>query len=155
MASTPPLGPRGRGSHINPPNRFEHAHHEPDWEHLEHDEEYWEQLQQLYPGIMFLKLGMQDAGFISGWLNNYTDMGILTTLPELASKSGSFMAFKEHGIPVVCKQRTAALKNYNIPLDEALTEIVEDRDFILPARYQPVAVLDKVVHAFINDLDVK
>src|SRR5205085_2581247 len=25
-------------------------------------EEYWKQLQQLYPGIMFLKLGMQDAG---------------------------------------------------------------------------------------------
>src|SRR5207302_2863448 len=32
-------------SHINPPNRFEHSHQEPDWEHLEHDEEYWERLQ--------------------------------------------------------------------------------------------------------------
>lgn len=41
----PKPGPRGRGSHINPPNRFEREHHEPDWEHLEHDEEYWERLQ--------------------------------------------------------------------------------------------------------------
>lgn len=36
--------PKGRGSHINPPNRFEAKHSEPDFEHLEHDEEYLEQL---------------------------------------------------------------------------------------------------------------
>lgn len=36
--------PKGRGSHINPPNRFVTTHVEPDFEHLEHDEEYLEQL---------------------------------------------------------------------------------------------------------------
>lgn len=31
--------PKGRGSPINPPGRFEKTHQEADWEHLEHDEE--------------------------------------------------------------------------------------------------------------------
>lgn len=31
--------PKGRGSPINPPNRFDKTHHEADWEHLEHDED--------------------------------------------------------------------------------------------------------------------
>ncbi len=31
---------KGRGSFISPPNRFEKSHHEPDFEHLEHDEEF-------------------------------------------------------------------------------------------------------------------
>ena len=115
-------------------------------------EEYWKQLQSQYPGILFLTLGIQDAGFISGWLSNYTDIGILTTLPELASKSGSFMAFKEHGVPVVCRERTAELRNYNIPLDEALTEVSEDKPFVLPNRYTPIAVLQVVMQQFINDL---
>lgn len=116
-------------------------------------EEYWKQLQEQYPGILFLTLGMQDEKFISCWLNNYTDMGILTTLPELASKSGSFMAFKEHGIPVVCKERTEELNGYNISLDEALTEVMEDKTFELPTRYKRIAVLDAVVQQFIDDLD--
>ncbi len=34
--------PKGRGSHINPPNRFEKIHYEPDLEQLQHDDEYLE-----------------------------------------------------------------------------------------------------------------
>lgn len=37
--------PTGRGAGINPPNRFESARHEADWEHLEHDEEYLDSLR--------------------------------------------------------------------------------------------------------------
>jgi DNA repair photolyase len=32
--------PKGRGSPINPPKRFEKTHRETDWEQIEHDEEY-------------------------------------------------------------------------------------------------------------------
>ncbi|MEX2286889.1 MAG: PA0069 family radical SAM protein [Planctomycetaceae bacterium] len=35
---------KGRGSFISPPNRFETSHHEPDFEHLEHDEEFVDSL---------------------------------------------------------------------------------------------------------------
>ena len=37
---------KGRGSQINPPNRFGGLHHEIDFEHLEHDEDYLESLQK-------------------------------------------------------------------------------------------------------------
>jgi DNA repair photolyase len=37
---------KGRGSQIDPPNRFGGTHHEVDFEHLEHDEEYLEGLRR-------------------------------------------------------------------------------------------------------------
>jgi hypothetical protein len=36
---------KGRGSRLNPPNRFGGPHYEPDFEHLEHDAEYLESLR--------------------------------------------------------------------------------------------------------------
>ena len=36
---------KGRGSQIAPPNRFGMIHAEADFEHLEHDEEYLEELR--------------------------------------------------------------------------------------------------------------
>jgi hypothetical protein len=115
--------------------------------------EYWEKLKYDYPQVLFLGLGIQPPGFISWWLSHYTDFGILTTLPELAGKSGSFMAFKEHGIPVVCKEQTGALEEYHIPLDKGLTVINAKRHFNIPPRYQPVSSLDNVVQKFIKDLE--
>lgn len=115
---------------------------------------YWEQLKCDYPQVLFLRLGEQDAAFISYWLLHYADFGILTTLPELASKSGSFMALKEHGIPVVCKERSLLLKEYDVPLDDFLTEVHEDRSFELPQRREPVACLDAVTAAFIGQLEL-
>lgn len=43
MESQPPA-PKGRGSHLNPPNRFGGPHHVPDLEHVEHDQEYLDSL---------------------------------------------------------------------------------------------------------------
>ena len=37
---------RGRGSQLNPPNRFGGTHHEIDFEHVEHDTEYLESLEK-------------------------------------------------------------------------------------------------------------
>jgi DNA repair photolyase len=42
---TNPISPKGRGSHINPPNRFGLPLYVPDFEHLEHDEEYLQRLR--------------------------------------------------------------------------------------------------------------
>src|SRR3990172_620604 len=45
--------PIGRGAHVNPPNRFEVLRAEPDFEHLEHDDEYLAALDR--PATVYLK----------------------------------------------------------------------------------------------------
>lgn len=115
---------------------------------------YWDNLKKEYPSVIFLELGMQDSTFISYWLSNYTDFGILTTLPELSGKSGSFMAFKEHGIPVVCKEPGEQLKTYHIALDEGLTVIAGNDDaLILPEKSAPVSLLEQTAEQFIQLLN--
>lgn len=47
----PQHAPRGRGSHINPPNRFESLHVEADWEQLEEDDDA---LQAAHPATRYL-----------------------------------------------------------------------------------------------------
>ena len=102
---------------------------------------YWESLKNSYPSVMFLELGIQDTAFISWWLTQYTDFGILTTLPGLAGKSGSFMAFKEHGIPVLCTEPGKQLKAYNLRLDDSLTVVTGDNQpLIIPQKTAPSAV---------------
>ena len=115
--------------------------------------ECWEQLKYEYPQVIFLSLGEQSPEFISHWLSEYTDFGILTTLPELAGKSGSFMAFKEHGIPVVCKEETASLKSFNLPVEKGLIEVNSAKEFKLPLKQKPVAQLQLVTNMFIAALE--
>ena len=112
----------------------------------------WEQLKPEYPQVLFLTLGEQSPEFISYWLSHYTDFGILTTLPELAGKSGSFMAFKEHGVPVVCRERTASLAALNLPVEEGLIEVNAGKRFVIPSKEKPVKQLDIVVDKFLNSL---
>lgn len=38
---------KGRGAQLSPPNRFNETHAEDDFEHVEHDEEYLEDLRSL------------------------------------------------------------------------------------------------------------
>lgn len=115
--------------------------------------ECWEQLKLEYPQVIFLSLGEQSSEFISHWLSGYTDFGILTTLPELAGKSGSFMAFKEHGIPVVCKEETASLRSFNLPVEKGLVEVTSAKEFQLPSKQKPVAQLQLVTNMFITALE--
>lgn len=44
--TNPPI-PKGRGTPLKPPNRFEKVVVEDDWEHLEHDEDHFTALQQV------------------------------------------------------------------------------------------------------------
>lgn len=112
----------------------------------------WEQLKKDFPQVIFISLGEQSSGFISYWLSHYTDFGILTTLPELAGKSGSFMAFKEHGVPVVCKEKTPSLKTLSLPVEEELIEVNTDEKFQLPLKQKPVSQLQLVTGMFIKSL---
>ncbi len=119
---------------------------------------YWESLKNTYPAVFFLELGMQNAVFISYWLTHYTDFGILTTLPGLAGKSGSFMAFKEHGIPVLCAEPGEVLKAYNIRLDDALTVVTnDDQPLVIPQKRVPAAVplLGHTTKQFIEFLNLQ
>lgn len=47
-----PPQPKGRGSHVNPPNRFGGLHDVPDLEHVGHDEEYLDALER--PGTKYI-----------------------------------------------------------------------------------------------------
>lgn len=115
---------------------------------------YWKTLKNQYPSVIFLELGMRDAAFISFWLSHYTDFGILTTFPELAGKSGSFMAFKEHGIPVFCKEPEEQLQKYHIKLDNALTVVTSDSESLqVPQRVAPISLLNDTVNQFIKLLN--
>lgn len=115
---------------------------------------YWHKLKEEYPQIVFVELGIQTSEFISYWLLNYTDFGILTTLPELSGKSGSFMAFKEHGIPVLCKQPDGQLDNYNIVLDPCLTTVKDDDSVLkIPSKSAPYSMLENTVNRFIELLN--
>jgi hypothetical protein len=114
--------------------------------------ECWEQLKYEYPLVTFLSLGEQPAAFISYWLMHYTTFGILTTMPELSGKSGSYMAFKEHGVPVVCREKTASLQSLYLPVEKDLVQVDAATAFQLPGRRQPVVQLETVLAAFVESL---
>lgn len=115
-------------------------------------EHHWNLLKHAYPQIIFLKLGAQTPEFISYWLSSYTDFGLLTTLPELAGKSGSFMAFKEHGVPVLCKPATPFLAQLALPMEDGLTIIYENKSLQFPTRRMPVAQAEPVADKFLLSL---
>jgi hypothetical protein len=108
----------------------------------------WEALPNRYPEIIFITLGKKNETFISYWLNNYTDFGILTTPAVIAGKSGSFMAFKEHGVPCYCKENEL---EFNPPLnnnfiDDYLSEVRTDSSFVLPVKKKCVHQLADTVN---------
>jgi hypothetical protein len=83
---------------------------------------------------------------------HYTTFGILTTMPELSGKSGSYMAFKEHGVPVVCREKTASLQSLYLPVEKDLVQVDAATAFQLPGRRQPVVQLETVLAAFVESL---
>lgn len=116
---------------------------------------HWKKMQSVYPLITFLTLGEHEPSFISYWLSAFTDFGILTTPPELAGKSGSFMAFKEHGVPVLCNEPSILLKfPYTNKMDASLTVVSSKTENInIPGRLEPFSFLDNTVSQFIQSLN--
>lgn len=62
----------------------------------------WEKLEQDFPKeILFLKTGILPSRQISLVLQYFSDLGIITTPVLIIGKSGSYQAFREHGVPVM------------------------------------------------------
>lgn len=81
---------------------------------------FWDGLPVRFPGIDFLSIGPKDEYFISYFLNKFVDFGVITTPAIISGKSGSYMTFLEHGLPVVCKQNDLS---FNF---EATEELLDD-----------------------------
>ena len=63
------------------------------------DEKYY-LWQKDYPKINFIKTGFQNDDSIS-WYLSISDFAVTNVPPELADRSGTIAAFKEHGLPII------------------------------------------------------
>jgi hypothetical protein len=96
--------------------------------------ETWSLLEKQFPQIKFLTVGPRDEKVVSYWLSHFTDFGIVTTPYILAGKSGSYMAFKQHGISCFCDHQTL-LFDFNVDdleTDEGLIPIGNEGEFYIP-----------------------
>ena len=115
-------------------------------------EGFWKELPLKYPDFEFLTIGVQDETVISNLLYNFVDFGIVTTPAIIAGKSGTYMAFLEHGLPVFTKKNELSF-NFDTSdclLDERLTQVDENYDFNLKSRSLPVSLINKTMEIFVN-----
>jgi len=120
-----------------------------------HGQEFWNNLPDKYPDIEFLTLGEQNENFISVWLTHFVDLGLVTAPALIAGKSGSCMAFLEHGIPVFCKKNDLTF-NFQLTddlIDRRMNQIDEHSDFRLLPHSKPISQLKNTVQTFINTLN--
>ncbi len=120
-----------------------------------HGEEFWNGLPDKYKDIEFLTLGEQNEDFISYWLTHFVDLGIVTAPALIAGKSGSCMAFLEHGVPVFCKRNelTFNFKLTDDLIDPRINEVDDDFEFSLLPHTKPAPQLKKTVQNFVNTLN--
>jgi len=117
--------------------------------------EFWDNLASRYPDIGFLTLGPRSEKFISNWLAYFVDLGIITTPALIAGKSGSYMAFLEHGLPVYCKKNELSF-SFNITqnlIDERLVEVDRNFKFDLLPRLQPMSQIKHASKIFVESLN--
>jgi len=117
--------------------------------------EFWETLPLKYPILEFLTIGQQDETFISNCLHSIVDFGIITTPALIAGKSGSYMAFLEHGIPVFCKTNELSF-NFDISedlIDQRLTQINGATELEIPHHMPSVSQIKTTVQEFVKTLN--
>jgi len=121
---------------------------------LGYGKEFWDGLPAQYPFVEFVTLGAQEEQVVSKLLTNYIDFGIITTPVIIAGKSGSYMAFLEHGIPVFGKQNelTFDFAITDNMIDNNIITVKEGTDFNLPARNEPVRQLNKTAKILVQTL---
>ena len=117
--------------------------------------EFWAGLPQKYPKIQFLTLGIQEEKVISYWLQYFVDFGVVTTPAIIAGKSGSCMAFKEHGLPIFCKENELKF-SFKIPedliFDRQIVQLKKNTPFSLPKRVMVKSQVEIVTQEFIQKL---
>ncbi|SEA98860.1 glycosyltransferase [Pedobacter hartonius] len=118
-------------------------------------EKEWKELAAVYPEITFLTVGACSQEMISYWLTYFTDFGIITTPAFIAGKSGSFMAFKAHGLYCFCKENDLEFDFgvQEIGFDKSLILIRSEADFYIPKRNSTTNQLDDTMKLFINSLN--
>lgn len=113
--------------------------------------------QAKFPSIFFIQLGRRNEREISSFLH-FIDFGIATTPYILLGKSGSFMAFIEHGVPVFCDINKI---KFNFELPDVGTPwdnlTIVDQNTInfrnKLTRREPVSHLKIVANQLIKDLE--
>lgn len=120
---------KGRGSQINPPNRFGGPHHEIDFEHLEHDEDYLESLRKLATEYI------PDRTRSIVTENDSPDVGFRYSINPYRGCS--------HGCSYCCARQTHEFLGFNAGLDfETKIMVKEDapelfRDFLATEDWKP------------------
>jgi len=106
----------------------------------------------------FLVKGRLEASALSPWLR-CADCGLATTPFNIIEKSGSAVAFAEHGVPVIVMDPGADVRGVSIPRQDLAPEfwLFGDKRLEapngLPPRRDPQPRLDRVAKQFLEELD--
>lgn len=106
----------------------------------------------------FLIKGAMEASELSAWIGN-ADVGLATTPYNIIEKSGSALAFVEHGIPVIVMDTGSAVRAVNLPWADLRPHfwLADHPTFTemtaLPSRLPPCSRLEGVAHQFLADLE--
>ena len=116
--------------------------------------DYWSKLPSVYKDIQFLTFGQQEEAFISNWLTYFVDFGIITTPIIMAGKSGSYMAFKEHGVPSFFNKNalTFNFKTHNYLDDKSLIQLDDNDEIYIPKRSKPESQISHITECLIERL---
>jgi hypothetical protein len=95
----------------------------------------WEKLAAEFPKITFLTLGAFPEIVVSYWFTHFTDFGMVTTPYIFAGKSGSYMAFKQHGLSCFCNRQELKFDFdvADLKMEEGLIPMEEGSEFHIPA----------------------
>lgn len=107
----------------------------------------------------FLVKGRLDATALSAWIR-WADCGLATTPFNIIEKSGSAVAFAEHGVPVIVMDAGADVRGVTLPRQDSAPEfwLFGDQRLEalnrLPPRRDPQPRLEHVAKQFLADLGI-
>lgn len=107
----------------------------------------------------FLVKGRLDAAALSLWIR-YADCGLATTPFNIIEKSGSAVAFAEHGVPVIVMDAGADVRGVSLPRQDLSPEFLLYGDQRLealqglPPRRDPQPRLERVAKQFLTELEL-
>ena len=105
----------------------------------------------------FLVKGRLDSARLSSWIR-WADCGLATTPFNIIEKSGSAVAFAEHGVPVIVMDAGADVRGVPLPRQDLAPEfwLFGDKRLEalkgLPPRREPQPRLEQVAKQFRDDL---
>jgi len=109
---------------------------------------------------IFLVKGRLDSACLSSWIYS-ADCGLATTPFNIIQKSGSAIAFAEHGVPVIVMDAGADVKGVALPERDLAPEfwLFGEKRLAalngLPPRRDPQPRLEGVAKQFLEDLQIQ